>query len=135
MPAGKRKVTGVGGNNLAIFQNTPEKEKAAWEFVKWMSSAEMNLEWSMATGYTPLRYSVRTSKAYKDYMNANPEVAIIVSQSEYAQPRPNNETYPDVSRILGLAVEKALFAKADPRKLLDEAAVEADDYIKSILRK
>lgn len=135
MPAGKRKVTGVGGNNLAIFQNTPEKEEAAWEFVKWMSSAEMNLEWSMATGYTPLRYSVRSSKAYKDYMNANPEVAIIVSQSEYAQPRPNNETYPDVSRILGLAVEKALFAKADPRKLLDEAAVEADDYIKSILRK
>jgi len=135
MPVGKHKVTGVGGNNLAIFKNTPEKEAAAWEFVKWMSSPEMNLKWSMATGYIPLRCSVRSSEAYNDYLKANPEVATIVSQSQFAKPRPNNETYPDVSRILGLAVEKALFGKEDPRKVLDEAAVEADEFIKSILKK
>jgi len=135
IPAGKNKVTGVGGNNLAIFKNTSAKEAAAWKFVKWMTSAEMNLKWSTMTGYTPLRDSVVNSQGYKDYLKANPEVATMAAQMAVARPRPNNETYPEVSRILGLAVEKALFSKADPKKLLDEAAVESNEYIKSITGK
>jgi multiple sugar transport system substrate-binding protein len=135
IPAGKNKVTGVGGNNLAIFKNTSAKEAAAWKFVKWMSSPEMNLRWSTMTGYTPLRDSVVNSQGYKDYLKANPEVATMAGQMACARPRPNNETYPEVSRILGLAVEKALFSKADPKQLLDEAAVESDEYIKSIIGK
>ncbi|MBP7893344.1 MAG: ABC transporter substrate-binding protein [Firmicutes bacterium] len=135
IPAGKNKVTGVGGNNLAIFKNTSAKEAAAWKFVKWMTSAEMNLKWSTMTGYTPLRDSVVNSQGYKDYLKANPEVATMAAQMAVARPRPNNETYPEVSRILGLAVEKALFSKADPKQLLDEAVVESNDYIKSITGK
>ncbi|HBK61455.1 MAG TPA: hypothetical protein DDZ84_11790 [Firmicutes bacterium] len=135
IPAGKHKVTGVGGNNLAIFKNTPAKEAAAWKFVKWMTSPEMNLKWSTMTGYTPLRTSVVNSQTYKDYLAANPEVATMAGQMAFARPRPNNETYPEVSRILGLAVEKALFSKADPKQLLNEAAAEADEYIKSTLGK
>ena len=128
IPAGKNKVTGVGGNNLAIFKNTSAKEAAAWKFVKWMTSAEMNLKWSTMTGYTPLRDSVVNSQGYKDYLKANPEVATMAAQMAVARPRPNNETYPEVSRILGLAVEKALFSKADPKQPLDEADVESNDY-------
>jgi len=135
IPSGKNKVTGVGGNNLAIFKNTPAKEAAAWRFVKWMSSPGMKLRWSVMTGYTPLRDSVANSQGYKDYLKANPEVAVMAEQMAYARPRPNNETYPEVSRVLGLAVEKALFSKADPKWLLDEAAVESNDYIRSITRK
>jgi len=135
IPAGKNKVTGVGGNNLAIFKNTSAKEAAAWKFVKWMSSPEMNLKWGTMTGYTPLRDSVVNSQGYKDYLKANPEVATMAGQMAYAKPRPNNETYPEVSRILGLAVEKALFSKADPKQLLNEAAVESDEYIKSVTGK
>lgn len=135
IPSGKDKVTGVGGNNLAIFKNTPAKEAAAWKFVKWMTSPEMNLKWGTMTGYTPLRDSVVNSQGYKDYLKANPEVATMAGQMAYARPRPNNETYPEVSRILGLAVEKALFSKADPKQLLDEAAVESNDYIKSVIGK
>ena len=135
IPAGKNKVTGVGGNNLAIFKNTSAKEAATWKFVKWMSSPEMNLRWSTMTGYTPLRDSVVNSQGYKDYLKANPDVATMAGQMAYARPRPNNETYPEVSRILGLAVEKALFSKADPKQLLDEAAVESNEYIKSVTGK
>ena len=135
IPAGKNKVTGVGGNNLAIFKNTSAKEAAAWKFVKWMSSPEMNLKWGTMTGYTPLRDSVVNSQGYKDYLKANPEVATMAAQMAVARPRPNNETYPEVSRILGLAVEKALFSKADPKQLLNEAAVESDEYIKSVTGK
>ncbi len=135
IPAGKNKVTGVGGNNLAIFKNTAAKEAAAWKFVKWMSNPEMNLKWSTMTGYTPLRDSVVNSQGYKDYLKANPEVATMAGQMAYARPRPNNETYPEVSRILGLAVEKALFSKADPKELLDGAAVESNEYIKSMTGK
>lgn len=135
MPAGKQKVTGVGGNNLAIFKTTAAKEAAAWEFVKWMSSTENNLKWAIQTGYTPLRTSVVNSQAYKDYIKANPEVGVMSDQMSVAKPRPNNETYPEVSRILGLAVEKALFSKEDPKAVLDAAAVESNDYIKSIIGK
>jgi ABC-type glycerol-3-phosphate transport system substrate-binding protein len=135
IPAGKQRVTGVGGNNLAIFKTTAAKQAAAWEFVKWMSSTENNLKWAIQTGYTPLRTSVVNSQAYKDYIKANPEVGVMSDQMSVARPRPNNETYPEVSRILGLAVEKALFSKEDPKALLDAAAAESDEYIKSVLKK
>lgn len=135
MPSGKKKVTGVGGSNLAIFKTTPEKQTAAWKFVKWMSSPEVNLKWSTSTGYVPLRLSVLRSQAYKEFLKANPLVAAFVEQMDVAKPRPNVVSYADVSRVLGLAVERAVLSKEDPRKVLEQAAAEANDIIKSMMKK
>lgn len=135
LPGNKNTVTGVGGSSLAIFRTTPEKEAAAWEFVNWMSSPENNLKWSMATGYIPLRLSVRTSQAYQQYLEDEPHMQVVISQSDYARARPNTVSYADLSRILGVAVEEALYGNMNPGPILDQAVKEANIYIDTLDQK
>lgn len=129
LPAYRQKVTGVGGSSLAIFKAKPEEEAAAWKFVEWMSSPEVNLKWSMMTGYTPLRQSVLESPEYQQYLAENPDIQVVIEQAQYAKARPNEVSYADVSRILGIAIEEALFGNIDPKPILDNAVLEANTYI------
>ena len=83
----------------------------------------------MATGYTPLRKSVLNSPEYAQYLEENPYIQVVIEQAEYARARPNLVSYADVSRVLGIAVEEALFANIDPQQTLDNAVLEANGYI------
>ena len=132
LPANKNKVTGVGGSSIAIFKTNSSKEAAAWEFVNWMSSPENNLEWSMNTGYIPLRLSVRNSETYQQYLADNPHMQIVLDQSDYGRARPNTVSYADLSRVLGVAVEEALFGNTDPQPILNNAVKEANTYINTL---
>ena len=132
IPGHKNTVTGVGGSSLAIFKTTPTKEEAAWEFVDWMSNKENNLKWSMATGYIPLRLSVRESDAYQQYLKREPYMQVVMDQFDSSRARPNTTSYADLSRILGVAAEEALYGKADPGPILNNAVKEANLYIQAL---
>lgn len=132
LPGYRNTVTGVGGSSLAIFKTNPEKEAASWEFVNWISNAENNLKWSMATGYMPLRLSVRNSPTYMQYLEDEPHMKIVVEQSDYSRARPNTVSYADLSRVLGVAAEEALYGNTNPAPILDSAVKEANIYIKQL---
>ncbi|MCK9526856.1 MAG: ABC transporter substrate-binding protein [Limnochordia bacterium] len=132
LPGYKNQVTGVGGSSLAIFKTEPARESAAWEFVNWMTSTENNLEWSMNTGYIPLRLSVRDSDKYQAYLANNPHMQVVLEQFDYARARPNTVSYADLSRILGVAVEEALYGNTNPGPILDQAVKEANIYIREL---
>lgn len=125
MPHHVERATGIGGANLAIL-STAQDEQAAWEFVKWMSSPETNLRWSMQTGYLPLRQSVIESEAYQAYLQEEPRAQTILDQMPYAVVRPNIPAYAPASREVGLAIEDVLFNSADPQSALDNAAAKAN---------
>lgn len=125
LPMQKKQATGIGGANLAIFSGAKNKQ-AAWTFVNWMSSADVNLRWSMLTGYMPLRKSVATSSKYLDYLAKEPRAKVILDQMPYAIVRPNIPAYAAGSREIGLAVEEAVFGNKDPKTVLDAAAKKVD---------
>jgi len=129
LPMKKKQATGVGGANLAIFSATKNKQ-AAWEFVKWMSSADINLRWSIATGYLPLRKSVVSSAKYQEFLTKEPRAKVIVDQMPFAIVRPNIPAYAPGSREIGLAVEEAVFGNKDPKTTLDAAAKKVDAMLK-----
>lgn len=47
------------GANLAIFKTTPERERAAWDFVRWLGTPEQAVNWSRAGFAIPTRLSAR----------------------------------------------------------------------------
>lgn len=118
VPRGDVKVTGLGGNNIAIFTKDRQKQQAAWVFVEWLTSPEVNRRWAMTTGYAPLRHSVMNSAEFQRYLKEVPQAITGVEEMRWAQPRPNIPVYADASRELGLAIEHALFAKHDPTETL-----------------
>lgn len=129
LPAGAAaQATGVGGANLAIMSDCGDKE-AAWTFVEWMTSPEINLRWSTGTGYLPLRRSVVASEAYQRYLEGEPRARVILEQMDVARVRPNIPQYAGASREVGLAVEEALFTGADPAAALAGAAEKVDSIL------
>jgi len=48
---------GVHSENVAIFRTTPERQLAAWLFVRWFSEPEQQARWAGVTGALPLRSS------------------------------------------------------------------------------
>jgi ABC-type glycerol-3-phosphate transport system substrate-binding protein len=125
MPKKEKYATGVGGANLAIFTTTPDVD-ASWEFVKWMTSQGINLRWSQASGYLPLRPAVVESEEYQAYLAEEPLAQVILDQMPYGVVRPNIPAYAPGSREIGLAVEGAVFGHLDPKTVLDAAAEKVD---------
>jgi ABC-type glycerol-3-phosphate transport system substrate-binding protein len=120
----------VGGANLAIMANCEDKQ-AAWSFVEWMTSPQVNLRGSMGTGYLPLRRSVVAAERYQQYLEAEPRTRVIVEQMEVARVRPNIPAYAAASREVGLALEKALFTSADATAALRSAAEKVNEILQA----
>lgn len=60
----------VYGASVSIPKSTPERELAAWIFIKYYTSPEVQKLWAEASGYFPVRQSV--ADMMTDYMAANP---------------------------------------------------------------
>jgi multiple sugar transport system substrate-binding protein/sn-glycerol 3-phosphate transport system substrate-binding protein len=54
---GDEPVMNVYGASLAIPRTTPEQELAAWLFVRYFTSPEVNARWAQITNYYPVRWS------------------------------------------------------------------------------
>ena len=131
LPAGAAgNATGVGGANLAILASC-EHQEAAWTFVEWMTSPDVNERWSVGTGYLPLRRSVVAGEAYQQVLEDEPRARIILDQMAVARVRPNIPAYGAASREVGLAVEEALFSGKDPAAALAAAAEKVDRLLKA----
>lgn len=131
LPMNGRRATILGGKGLAILTQDERKQRAAWEFIKWLTAPEQNLRWSTATGYIPIRLSVLSSLEFQEYLRENPGAEVALEELLYTRPRPVLAAYTEISRIMGLALERALFGREDPQQVLLEAAVEAQQYLSS----
>lgn len=61
-------VQNVYGGDVMIPVTTPEQELAAWQFVKWFTSPEIQAKWVAISGYFP----TRASTPVQDYISAQP---------------------------------------------------------------
>ncbi|MFZ3070728.1 MAG: extracellular solute-binding protein [Anaerolineaceae bacterium] len=63
-------VQNVYGASVSIPKSTPERELAAWIFIKYYTSPEVQAKWAEASGYFPVRQSVADTMG--DFFAANP---------------------------------------------------------------
>jgi sn-glycerol 3-phosphate transport system substrate-binding protein len=78
----------VGGASLWIMDNgDSQKADAAWEFVKFVTGAQQQAEWSIGTGYLPIRRSAVELPFYQDYINkTNPELIVAIDALRGSKP-------------------------------------------------
>jgi len=79
-------VQNVYGASVSIPKSTPERELAAWIFLKYYTSPDVQALWAESSGYFPVRQSVAAKMA--DYMAANPtyQTAFDLIQYGYFEP-------------------------------------------------
>jgi maltose-binding protein MalE len=57
---------------------------------------------------------------------------VVLDQFEYSRARPNTVSYADISRILGVAAEEALYGNVNPEPIFRNAVQEANLYIQEL---
>ena len=78
--AGKTRKLPAGGNMLMIFAKEPEKQKAAWRFVKYLESPAGLALWTKGTGYMPPRKGVAEDpKGLKEFVEKNKNMQAAMS--------------------------------------------------------
>lgn len=126
VPEGKTGRVLAQGTNVGVFANKPEKvQRAAWEFLKFMTSTEYTEKWAVETGYLPVRYSALEGEKYKKLLDENVNYSNALSQIDRAQFEPKVIYWESCRLALTREVETALNGRKPPAEALEDALDKA----------
>lgn len=124
VPYGRRERTlTITGPAWFMLRSTPQRQLAAWLFVRWFSETPQTVRWSQLTGLLPLRQSAAQGLAAEFSLNAGLKVAFDLLTVARAQP--DVPQWDSIAELLIHAVNAAVDGN-DPERLLNEAAQAAD---------
>jgi sn-glycerol 3-phosphate transport system substrate-binding protein len=69
-----------GGELFMVNKSSPEKQAAAWEFLKFLDQPDSLTTWAIGTGYLPIRKASADSSAMQQYWQQNPEYKVAYDQ-------------------------------------------------------
>ena len=120
----------TGGGNIYMLKGIPaDHQAAAWKFIQFMSSTDIQADWSINTGYIPGRQSSMNTQAMKDYVAKTPQAAIAPAGLKYAGAELAAHNNAQIQKALGDAVQSALTGKATPADALKNAQTQADQIL------
>lgn len=117
------------GTNLALMKSTPEKQQAAWDFVKWLTQTKQSAYWTVQTNYLPVRKSALTDPTLQDYIARTPRFKVALDMIPSGAPGISVAGWADARTYLLDAVTAAVALSADPKQALDEAAKKSDEAL------
>jgi multiple sugar transport system substrate-binding protein/sn-glycerol 3-phosphate transport system substrate-binding protein len=116
LPATGEPVLNVYGASVSIPKSTPERELAAWLFLKYYTSKEVQATWAQASNYFPVRESV--AEGLTDYFAANPTFKTGFDLLQYSHFEPPVPGYDFVRTEIQNAMA-AIVEGADVQETLD----------------
>jgi multiple sugar transport system substrate-binding protein len=90
------------GPSYSLLKSTPEKQLAAWLFVRWLLSSDNQSDWVKSSGLLPLRVS--EIPKLSDYKASHPQWAAAVALLPDGQIQPQLAGWRKVRPMLGDAV-------------------------------
>ena len=120
IPVLKRPAAVVGGENLFLMKTSPDREKAALEFLEYVVGEEFQTAWALGTGYLPINLKSRQSQVYQNFVEKTPVLRVFLAQMNWARSRPIISGYSRLSENLGRAIEATLLGR-NPQDALKEA--------------
>ena len=128
-PSRSKAVTAIIQSGV-IFNTSPEEELAAWLFLKYLTSPEVQAEWIQYSDYYPTRKD--TLVLLRDYRTDNPHWSQGLNLLKYGQADPLHPSWEIVRQAVGDAFED-LFEKNTGEiskllEMLDQTAAELVEY-------
>lgn len=131
-PEWGKPATNMGGEQIFIFKGDEKREKAATDFVLWLTDTANMIEWDKMTGALPVRASVAKDPGYRQWLQGvEPRLLVFVDQQRYAHARPPIPEYADCSLAFAKEMEKAYYG----RQSVKEALANAEKALLAILQK
>jgi len=115
-PGGTKVVTS-DQQSVVIFETTPKAELASWLFLKYLTSPEVQAEWSQYSGYYPTRKD--SLQFLQEFRKENPAWASGLNLLKYSRSKPPHPSW----QIVKLAVEDAF------EEILASPNIDLDDQL------
>jgi multiple sugar transport system substrate-binding protein len=123
--------TNMGGEQIFVFNKSEEEKQAAWEFIKWFTGKDIQIEWDKATGFIPVKKSVANDDGYVAYIKNTKRLLLpFVESGKYANARPPINEYPEISDIFSKEILKALHERMSVEEALESAEALVNDILK-----
>ncbi len=121
----------ISGTNVAIFKSgITERERAAWEFIKWFSDTEATAKWSKLTNYMPVRKSALETDTIKGMLEGNESLAQVYGQLQFATTEPQFAEWYNARKDLEEQVlERVINGLIDPMEALNQAAKDIEEKL------
>ncbi|MBI2298442.1 MAG: extracellular solute-binding protein, partial [Armatimonadetes bacterium] len=97
---GAEPVTVMFGGNICIFKSSPEREKTAWEFIRFFAPTPITARWANVTGYLPVTRSAAKEQVMVDFFAAAPQNRAAFDLLTVARPEPNVAGWQAVRKCL-----------------------------------
>ena len=117
------------GASVSVCRTTPERQLAAWLFLKWFTEPPQQARWVKASNYFPARRSTRPLLA--GYLEENPRYASAFQLLEHGRAEPSLPGYEAVRRLIGSTVVRVVQGadvETSLRRLQREAEATLEDY-------
>ncbi len=92
--SGYQPVQNIYGASVSIPKTSPEEQLAAWLFLKYYTSIEVQARWATASNYFPVRASV--AEEMQEYIAENPPYGTAFDLLEYGKTEPPVAGYDNV---------------------------------------
>jgi sn-glycerol 3-phosphate transport system substrate-binding protein len=124
---GKPLVVPQGGANAVIMAKiSPERQKAAWEFIQWWTSPAEAAYWSRETGYVPVVKKALEDADFKAFLKANPNHAVPIEELAFTRAAPPSPKYFQVLQLVQRAQADIISNKAPALETLKSTAQQVD---------
>jgi sn-glycerol 3-phosphate transport system substrate-binding protein len=124
---GKRLVVPQGGANAVIMAKiSPERQRAAWEFIQWWTSPAEAAYWSRETGYVPVVKKALDDAEFKAFLKAHPNHAVPIEELAFSRAAAPSPKYFQVLQLLQRAQQNIISNKAPALPTLQATAREVD---------
>lgn len=134
VPEGGTGVT-VGGAALWIVEDQPpEHRAAAWDFITYLVSPEVQSRWAVATGYVPVHEAAVDTPPWSETVAADARFRVaydqlLASPGDPAHSGPVLGPMRQVRGELASALQRVLSGGADPAEALGQAAEAANQLL------
>jgi multiple sugar transport system substrate-binding protein len=113
----------VYGTNIGMFRRaTPEQKSAAWQFIKWFTSPEQQVEWSLGTWYVPIHRRSLEDPRMVERLAQTPGLRAAYAQMDCAVFEPRGLKWLAGRKALVEELEQAMLGAKTAKQALDDAA-------------
>nr|WP_147545670.1 ABC transporter substrate-binding protein [Rubeoparvulum massiliense] len=129
----------IGGASLWMSKGISEEQQAgAWEFMKFLTTPEIQAKWHVSTGYFAINPEAYEQDLVKEQWEQYPQLKVTVDQLQSTKPSYATQgalisVFPESRQQVVTALEN-LYGGMDPQEALNRAAEETNRIIETANR-
>ena len=123
----------IGGGSLwMIDSGNDAKQKASWEFIKFMVSPEQQSYWAQTTGYFAITKTAYDEPDMKEYLKTYPQFQTAIDQLHDSPLESRGAllgVFPEARQTIEASIEEMVQGTITPQQALDKAAESINSAI------